>query len=94
MNLDSTNIEELQRRVQLLTERNSNLEQLVQDQFRGDPSTLNHFAQNYGYSLAQGYQLPGYGGSSARSSGLSRSKSTISYPTQQIKSAITVWNTP
>lgn len=94
MNLDNTNVEELQRRVQLLTERNSNLEQLVQDQFRGDPSTLNHFAQNYGYSLAQGYQLPSYGGSSARSSGLSRSKSSVSYPTQQIKSAITVWNTP
>ncbi|KAI8715850.1 hypothetical protein NCS52_01093600 [Fusarium sp. LHS14.1] len=92
MNLDNTNVEELQRRVQLLTERNSNLEQLVQDQFRGDPSTLNHFAQNYGYSLAQGYQLPSYGGSSARSSGLSRSKSSVSYPTQQIKSAITERN--
>ncbi|KAJ4323735.1 hypothetical protein N0V84_004210 [Fusarium piperis] len=92
MNLDnSTNVEELQRRVQLLAARNSDLEQLVQDQFRGDPSALNHFAQNYGYSLAQGYQLPGYGASSARSSGLSRSKSTISYPTQ-IKSAITERN--
>ncbi|RSL58613.1 hypothetical protein CEP54_007711 [Fusarium duplospermum] len=92
MNLDnSTNVEELQRRVQLLVARNNNLEQLVQDQFRGDPSTLNHFAQNYGYSLAQGYPLTSYGGSSARSSGLSRSKSTISYPTQ-IKSAITERN--
>ncbi|RSM03531.1 hypothetical protein CDV31_010462 [Fusarium ambrosium] len=92
MNLDnSTNVEELQRRVQLLVARNNNLEQLVQDQFRGDPSTLNHFAQNYGYSLAQGYPITTYGSSSARSSGLSRSKSTISYPTQ-IKSAITERN--
>ncbi|KAM0420909.1 hypothetical protein ACHAPT_011298 [Fusarium lateritium] len=93
MNLDNSNkVEELQRQVDVLTQalinsRNGDFEQLVQNQFRGDPSTLNHFAQNY--SLAQaGYQLPGHGVSGARSSGLSRSRSTISYPTQ-IKSAIT-----
>ncbi|KAF5020134.1 hypothetical protein F66182_7845 [Fusarium sp. NRRL 66182] len=88
MNLANVNtVEELQRQLEAANARNSQLEQLVQSQFRGDPAVLDQVAQNL--SLAQpGYQIPSHGASSARSSGLSRSKSTMTYPTQ-IKSAIT-----
>lgn len=89
MNLENANtVEELQRQLEAANARNSQLEQFVQSQFRGDPTVLNQVAQNL--SLAQpGFQIPSHGLSSARSSGLSRSKSTITYPTQ-VKSAITV----
>ncbi|KAF4968660.1 hypothetical protein FZEAL_10357 [Fusarium zealandicum] len=80
-------VEELQRQLEAVNARNSHLEQLMQSQFRGDPSLLNHVAQNFSLAHA-GIQLPSHGVQSARSSGLSRSKSTVSYPTQ-IKSAIT-----
>ncbi|KAF4426667.1 key lime pathogenicity protein [Fusarium austroafricanum] len=86
MNLESANtVEELQRQLQAANARNSHLEQLVQSQFRGDPTVLNQVAQNF---TQAGFQIPSHGVSSARSSGLSRSKSTITYPTQ-VKSAIT-----
>ncbi|KAM0553050.1 hypothetical protein ACHAPJ_007597 [Fusarium lateritium] len=88
MNLAGPNtVEELQRQLEAANARNSQLEQLVQNQFRGDPAVLNHVAQNLPLAQA-GYQIPSNGVSSARSSGLSRSKSTITYPTQ-VKSAIT-----
>lgn len=89
MNLENANtVQELQRQLEAANARNSQLEQFVQSQFRGDPTVLNQVAQNL--SLAQpGFQIPSHGLSSARSSGLSRSKSTITYPTQ-VKSAITV----
>ncbi|KAI1008570.1 hypothetical protein LB504_001444 [Fusarium proliferatum] len=88
MNLENANtVQELQRQLEAANARNSQLEQFVQNQFRGDPTVLNQVAQNL--SLAQpGFQIPSHGLSSARSSGLSRSKSTVTYPTQ-VKSAIT-----
>ncbi|KAF5011632.1 hypothetical protein FDECE_2255 [Fusarium decemcellulare] len=88
MNLANTKtVEELQRQLEAANARNSQLEQLMQESFRGDPTILNQYAQTI--SLAQaGYQIPSHVLPSARSSGLSRSKSTISYPTHN-KSAIT-----
>ncbi|KAM5350370.1 hypothetical protein ACJ41O_006875 [Fusarium nematophilum] len=85
---DANKVEQLQRQLeayqaenQAYQAQNSQLVQLVQNQFRGDPTILNQVAQNL--QLAQGgFRLPSHGVSSARSSGLSRSKSTISYPTQ------------
>ncbi|KAJ4011188.1 hypothetical protein NW752_007277 [Fusarium irregulare] len=86
MNLENVNtVEELQRQLEAANARNSQLEQFVQSQFNGDPTVLNHVAQNYAQG---GFQIPSNGVSNARSVGLSRSKSTVTYPTQ-VKSAIT-----
>ncbi|RBR24227.1 uncharacterized protein FIESC28_02960 [Fusarium coffeatum] len=86
MNLENVNtVEELQRQLEAANARNSQLEQFVQSQFNGDPTVLNHVAQNFAQG---GFQIPSNGVSNARSVGLSRSKSTVTYPTQ-IKSAIT-----
>jgi hypothetical protein len=87
MNLENVNtVEELQRQLEAANARNSQLEQFVQSQFNGDPTVLNHVAQNFAQG---GFQIPSNGVSNARSVGLSRSKSTVTYPTQ-VKSAITV----
>ncbi|KAJ4124279.1 hypothetical protein NW768_009638 [Fusarium equiseti] len=86
MNLENVNtVEELQRQLEAANARNSQLEQFVQSQFNGDPAVLNHVAQNFAQG---GFQIPSNGVSNARSVGLSRSKSTVTYPTQ-VKSAIT-----
>jgi hypothetical protein len=86
MNLENVNtVEELQRQLEAANARNSQLEQFVQSQFNGDPTVLNHVAQNFAQG---GFQIPSNGVSNARSVGLSRSKSTVTYPTQ-VKSAIT-----
>lgn len=87
MNLENvTTVEELQRQLEAANARNSQLEHFVQSQLRGDPTVLNHVAQNFAQG---GFQIPSNAVSNSRSVGLSRSKSTMAYPTQ-VKSAITV----
>ncbi|QPC71828.1 hypothetical protein HYE68_002580 [Fusarium pseudograminearum] len=86
MNLENvTTVEELQRQLEAANARNSQLEHFVQSQLRGDPTVLNHVAQNFAQG---GFQIPSNAVSNSRSVGLSRSKSTMAYPTQ-VKSAIT-----
>ncbi|KAF7532067.1 hypothetical protein G7Z17_g13678 [Cylindrodendrum hubeiense] len=87
MNLSSeATVEELNRRLQDAEARNAQLEKLIQDQHNTvDPSTLSPV--NGDFPLAHGvYQLPNYAVPSSRSNMLSRSKSTISYPTQMAPS--------
>jgi hypothetical protein len=81
-----TAVEELQRQLEAANARNSQLEHFVQSQLNGDPTVLNHVAQNFAQG---GFQIPNNGVSNTRSVSLSRSKSTMAYPTQ-VKSAITV----
>lgn len=86
MNLQGNKtVEELQRQLEAVNARNSQLEQFVQSQLRGDPAVLDQVAQNF----QAPFQISSNAVSNSRSSGLSRSKSTITYPTQ-VKSAITV----
>ncbi|KAL6400848.1 hypothetical protein AUP68_16566 [Ilyonectria robusta] len=85
MNLSSdAKFEELQRRLQESEARNAQLEKLVQDkQLSADSSTLSPVTG--GIPLAQsGFSFSNYAVPSVRSSVLSRSKSTISYPTQMV----------
>ncbi|KAM0353001.1 hypothetical protein ACHAPU_001886 [Fusarium lateritium] len=85
MNLQGAKtVEELQRQLEAANARNSQLEQFVQSQLRGDPAVLDQVAQN----LQAPFQISSHGLSNSRSTGLSRSKSTMTYPTQ-VKSAIT-----
>ncbi|KAI6776645.1 hypothetical protein HG530_000590 [Fusarium avenaceum] len=85
MNLQGNKtVEELQRQLEAVNARNSQLEQFVQSQLRGDPAVLDQVAQNF----QAPFQISSNAVSNSRSSGLSRSKSTITYPTQ-VKSAIT-----
>ncbi|KAF5662504.1 key lime pathogenicity protein [Fusarium heterosporum] len=85
MNLQGAKtVEELQRQLEAANARNSQLEQFVQSQLRGDPAVLDQVAQN----LQTPFQISSHGVSNSRSTGLSRSKSTMTYPTQ-VKSAIT-----
>ncbi|KAF4999963.1 hypothetical protein FGRMN_2105 [Fusarium graminum] len=85
MNLQGAKtVEELQRQLEAANARNSQLEQFVQSQLRGDPAVLDQVAQN----LQTPFQISSHVVSNSRSTGLSRSKSTMTYPTQ-VKSAIT-----